>query len=1682
MSIFSRLFGKKSNLTVDSDIKKQDGRGRNIAFVDTEVGLKDHKIHDIGALRHDGATFHQASQTALNKFLQEGKVDYICGHNLIHHDAHYLHLNAILIDTLYLSPLLFPKRPYHHLVKDDKLMSEQMNNPVNDCEKAKELLMDEIAAWHQLSEKKRRIFTLLLQHEEEFCGFLMYVGAFETDDADIGVSELILSEYKHHICAHADISALAAQSPCGLAYALALIGTDDYRSATPGWVLHHYPEVEHIIFMLRHTHCAKGCEYCDRMLDIHHNLKQLFGYDSFRTYDGEPLQEQATQAAVDGKSLLAIFPTGGGKSLTFQLPALMDGRTAHGLTVVISPLQSLMKDQVDNLADRGFTDAVTINGLLDPISRSQAIEQVRSGDASLLYIAPEMLRSKTIERILMARHVVRFVIDEAHCFSSWGQDFRVDYLYIGKFIKEYQERKFGKDAMTRHHGHSLIPVSCFTATAKQKVVQDICDYFKQWLGSDLQLFASSATRTNLHYSVIHVDSDSSKYNLLRSLLEQAACPTIIYVSRTKRTQELAQKLTRDGIPALPYNGKMDADEKIHNQDAFMSDKVGVIVATSAFGMGVDKSDVGLVVHYDISDSLENYIQEAGRAGRDPHLSAKCYVLYSDEDLDKHFILLNQTKLSISEIQQVWKAVKDFTKLRPNVSCSALEIARQAGWDDSVSDIETRVRTALSALEQSGYIERGNNVPHVYATGITVKNMDEARLRLAESPLFSEEEMQNAIRIIKSLITQKYIAKAQDSEAESRIDYLADILGLSKRDVISSVDRMRQEGILANTRDISAYLQDVSDKQRKPQQMLEKFAKLERYILEHIPDESLHITYKQLNNNAVNDGISTSTEKQIRTLLYFLVVKGYAHKKEDGARSLIVTREKDLETMIKRFERRVEVCRFIIERLYSLAEENKKTVESIRSTSEEKGEARESALGKASGATEKFKGKPLQFSVVELLNDLKSSKQSLFSNFSSLQLEDVEEALLYLSKIGAMKLEGGFLVLYNAMAIRRIKESRLRYKQEDYRMLNEFYKQKIQQIHIVGEYANLMVSDYNAALQYVQDYFQMDYQRFITKYFKGKREAEIERNVTPSKYKQLFGTLSKRQKEIIDDHESHCIVVAAGPGSGKTRVLVHKLASLLLLEDVKHEQLLMLTFSRAAATEFKQRLMQLIGNAAHFVEIKTFHSYCFDLMGRVGNLSEAGDVVKQAAEMINNGEVEPNRISKTVLVIDEAQDMGKDDYALVNALMKANEEMRVIAVGDDDQNIYEFRGSNSQYLYELTRTEHSRFIEMTENYRSLRHIVDAANDFARNIRQRMKSDPIISMSQEDGEVRIVRHPYQIQEKRVYMYQPILEEVMRLLGNNASKGLNESSDKKSETISILTQTNEEAVIMLALLHSHGIKAKLVQSMDGLRFWNLAEIRYFLKKIDQGVKEAKSPIISDEIWDAAKQQTFQKYANSQALPYLHRSLQIFEQTNRAKYYSDLREFMFESSVEDFCEISKSDIVVSTIHKAKGHEFDHVLMLVTHPEHPTDEKLRQYYVGITRAKHTLAIHTNSNLFDTLHSALHLHDAQGYNEPNEIVLQLSHRDINLGFSKPHKKAILSLRSGMPLSYHDHYFYIPSTSIDIAQLSIKMTEILAKWESKGYKVTAARIRFIVAWKPKEAPRDEKESAIVLADLVMKRSR
>lgn len=1593
-------------------------KGKDIVFIDAEVGATDHKVHDIGALYADGRALHSSQLTLLKDFVRDA--EYLCGHNIVHHDVVYLAeavpMGCKLIDTLYLSPLLFPRKPYHKLVKDEKLQTDELNNPLNDCKKALDLFYDEISAYFDLEEDDRQVLGKLLGREKEFVAFFDYVG-FVDDGRP--VADVVREHFRGRICDHADLESLAGKYPCELAYALALVRAADSRSITPPWVLHHFPMVEEVVRVLCHSVCQEGCPYCADKLDVHRGLKRFFGYDEFRTYDGECLQEMAVKSAVAGRSLLAIFPTGGGKSLTFQLPALMEGETVHGLTVVISPLQSLMKDQVDNLAERGITSAVTINGLLDPVSRADAVNRVADGSATLLYISPEMLRSRTIEHLLSKRYVARFVVDEAHCFSAWGQDFRVDYLYIGEFIHKFQHRQ-GVDRQ--------IPVSCFTATAKQKVISDIRDYFRRTLGLELEIFASSASRQNLRYSVIKVDSEEDKYSHLRSLIASASGPSIVYVSRTKKTKDLAMKLSRDGFKALPFNGKMDANEKVANQNAFMNGDVQTIVATSAFGMGVDKKDVELVVHYDISDSLENYVQEAGRAGRDPQMQARCYVLFGDQDLDKHFVLLNQTKLSMSEIQQVWRSIKRLTGSHKQTCCSALEIARQAGWDENVQDVETRVRTAISALEQAGYVERGNNVPHVFATGIRVKNMDEAHQRIDHSPYFDEQGRIDAVRIIKSLISSKNTSANGDGDAESRVDYLSDMLGIAKEQVISTVEKMRQEGILADSRDISVRM-SVEDTLKKSQLVLERYSKLELFLIHSIPLEGVQLTMKQLNDQAVQAGIHQSSEKHLRTLMNFLSIKGYL-KKMQVSECLELRPQHNQEVLGARFQARLDLSRYILERIFAMAEARK-------------------AQGQANGL--------LMFSEVEMLRNYQMGYSGdLFGERSKVMLEDVEEALLYLSKIGALRLEGGFLVLYNAMEIHRVKDMRMSYKQDDYRLLNEFYKQKIQQIHIVGEYANLMVKDYDAALGFVQDYFHLDHKQFVGKYFKGERARHLEKNITPAKYDQLFGKLSARQREIISDKDSQYIVVAAGPGSGKTKVLVHKMASLLMLEEVKHEQLLMLTFSRAAATEFKKRLIGLIGNAAHFVEIKTFHAYCFDLLGRVGNLDDAKDVVQRAAEMINQGEVEPNRISKTVLLIDEAQDMDQHEFALVQALMKVNEDMRVVAVGDDDQNVFQFRGADSRYMQELVTIYKAKFYELTDNYRSCASVVNLANVFASRISNRMKLNPITAVSPVEGVVEVVEHSSKNMEI------PLVAHVKRVLCGG--------------TASVLTSTNAEARCIAALLNRNGIKSRLIQSMDGFRFIDLAEVRYFLRKIEQDIA---SPVISDSVWEKAKCLLVDRYSGSECLDSVNVALDDFERVNKTKYLSDLRDFFFESSIEDFGPQGSDCVVVSTIHKAKGLEFGSVFLYVSDKKPLDDDVRRQLYVGLTRAKNGLYIHCSDGRFSNMGVANYTKDHQQYPIPQEVSIGLTHKDVFLNYFKDRKHAILALRSGEELVFRKDILYSQSGAA-LAKLSQHGCEIIAQWGERGYAVSAAAVSYVVAWRQSDWPAEEPDVAVLLAELRLRK--
>lgn len=1600
---------------------------KKITFIDTEVSPESGKIMDFGGIKASGETMHGPGVDAFKRFISGSY--FLCGHNIIQHDLKFLQESLgygehgfladgqNIIDTLYWSALLFPQRPYHALVKDDKLSTDELNNPLNDAKKAKDLFYDEVEAFRALPRTLRFIYYSLLKEQSQFSAFFRYL---DYEAEAVSASAKIRDFFQDKFCSSADIEGMAQQHPVALAYCLALIYAQDEYSVTPRWILMKYPEADTFMHRLCGTPCNMGCSYCNEKLDAHKGLKRFFGYDTYRDFDGVPLQEQAVKAAINNKSLLAVFPTGGGKSITFQVPALMAGKNTKGLTVVISPLQSLMKDQVDNLERGSITDAVTINGLLDPIERAEAIRRVENGEAAMLYISPESLRSKTIERLLLGRKIVRFVIDEAHCFSAWGQDFRVDYLYIAEFIRSLCRRKMNLSGKNMEH---TIPVSCFTATAKPNVVEDIRAYFKDNLDLDLELYTASSARKNLSYKVINKE-ETEKYDAIRDLLECEKCPTIIYVSRTKRATELAERLSQDGYPARAYHGKMDKKEKSENQDAFIRGEANIMVATSAFGMGVDKKDVGLVIHYDISDSLENYVQEAGRAGRDESISAKCFVLFNDEDLNKHFLLLNQTKISLQEIQQVWKAIKGATRTRARMSNSALEIAREAGWDENVREMETRVRTAIAALEDAGYIRRGQNMPRVYADSIMAKNAMEAIDKIRKSNLFNQKEEEDAIRIIRKLISSRSRKQAQNEIPESRVDYISDDLGMEKRQVIHIIQTLREAKVLADAKDLVAYMDGGSSFNRAIH-TLHEFRELECLLLEEIPEGQTVLNIKELNEHAEAKEIKKASPDRIRTLMNFWVIKGLMKREisKYSKNHVKVTLQEKKEAITGKLEKRWDVAGFILKHLDESNAKNASVIE---------------------------------FSVLGLMENFIFEMQLLQKKTTA---NEVEDALFYLSRIGALKLEGGFLVTYNAISIERLKtDNKLRYKIEDYRNLKRYYEQKTQMIHIVGEYAKKMMEDYQSALRFVEDYFQLEYSSFLRKYFRGTRDEEIQRNITPEKFRQLFGELSPAQLSIINDNQSQYIVVAAGPGSGKTRILVHKLASLLLMEDIKHEQLLMLTFSRAAATEFKKRLLKLIGNAAHYVEIKTFHSYCFDLLGRVGSIEKAADIIKEAAMSIENGVAEPSRVTRSVLVIDEAQDMDEHEYRLIQALMDKNDDMRLIAVGDDDQNIYAFRGSDSKYMQSLLGRENAKCYELIENYRSKANLVTFTNIFVDLLRVRLKKTPIMPVQADNGSIKVI-------------YYRSSRLIVPVVGKMLEEGIHGST-------CVLTKTNHEALQVAGRLQRNGIRARLIQSNERYELCNLMEIRYF---VDCLHLTEESYIISNEKWEEAKCTLTARFAKSKNLPVCEQLIRDFEETNsKYKYKSDLIQFLRESSEEDFYNKSQGTISVATIHKAKGWEFDHVVILLSDFFLRTEEEKRLLYVGMTRARKSLTVHYNGEymgvqrdirygLVDNLQYETNNYP---YEDSDIIILQLGYKDVYLSYFTKTQRSVAALISGGELKV-DEEGCLDESGSRVLRFSMRFKEVIKAQRRKGYLLEKARVNHILYWQQGDEDMEKGHSKEIL---------
>src|SRR6266403_3700587 len=360
-------------------------------------------------------------------------------------------------------------------------------------------------------------------------------------------------------------------------------------------------------------------------MDSQGALKKYFGYDAFR-----PLQQEIIDDALSDRDVFALLPTGGGKSLCFQLPALL----RDGVTIVVSPLIALMKDQVDALRTSGIA-ATFLNSTL---AGSESRERLRGLDRNqfrLLYVAPERLMMENFLERALNWNIGQIAIDEAHCISDWGHDFRPEYRELKKLRTHFPD----------------VPIMALTATATERVRDDI---IKQLKLRHPRCYVASFNRPNLTYRVL---AKSSAYQQVLDFIRARPNESgIVYCASRKSSDALAEKLTRDGIKALPYHAGMESKERTRNQEAFLRDDARVITATIAFGMGINKPNVRFIIHYDLPKNIEGYYQETGRAGRDG-LPSECILLFSASDVAKqlHFIeekSENEARIARAQLRQM----------------------------------------------------------------------------------------------------------------------------------------------------------------------------------------------------------------------------------------------------------------------------------------------------------------------------------------------------------------------------------------------------------------------------------------------------------------------------------------------------------------------------------------------------------------------------------------------------------------------------------------------------------------------------------------------------------------------------------------------------------------------------------------------------------------------------------------------------------------------------------------------------------------------------------------------------------------------------------------------------------------------------------------------------------------------
>ncbi len=1566
-----------------------------------------------GKLRHIGAILNgrvferkeTAGSSATLKQLDEiaRDADFVLGHNLLGHDFPVLQssfpwlqfLNKPVIDTLYLSPIAFPQNPYHRLVKDYKLVRATINNPVEDAKLAASVFNDQWDSFQNLFAKAPELiqFYRYCFHDSIFNGFsgkglsaVFSLLSFDAIDDPAKALGCFINQTSGKVCTNGVNQTIPAlldddtKRPAA-AFCLAWLQVAGGNSVLPPWVRYRFPEIPTIIKALREIPCGDdACAYCSENHDPERQLTKLFGYPSFRetpqTKEGESLQRAIVLGCMGDQPTMGILPTGGGKSLCYQLPALVRYWRRGTLTVVISPLQALMKDQVDNLIKKtGTLFAEAVSGLQTPPERGEVFERIRLGDTAILYISPEQLRSIGVRNVLKQREIGSWVFDEAHCLSKWGHDFRPDYLYAARFIREF----------AKEQDQPVPPVGCFTATAKTSVIDEIGTHFREELGQELQLYEGGVERQNLSFEVIPLSTAEKlerTHEIIQEHLDSNDDPggIIVYAATRNATEEIREFLHHQGMIAEAFHAGIDAKDKREIIEAFIAGHIPIICATNAFGMGIDKENIRLVLHFNMPGSLENYIQEAGRAGRDLK-PARCILLYDEEDAKLQFSMGSLSEVRRKEISRTLRALRRKKRNEyGEIVVTTDELLRDEDWADMKNlkpeFRDTKIRASIAWLERAGFLQRNHNFTEVFQGKPLVDSLEAAAIvmdrlnitvqtknlwlsilqRIINSP---EDRGIRADELAEALFPEKEMLQAIEQQTGQTAAQI----------VISSLHDMSDAGLIDQGLMLSATFRPKGKNNalKTFQTACEIENKLISLLQVEDPDAEngdwVELDIRRLNQKLTNEGFQTSPDV-LRPLIKGISYDGKGFAASTGSFEIChvdrnryqVRLRRSWENIRKTIFLRQNVAHAILRKLIEMAKK-----QAAETNSEITGDVQ------------------LVFTSDELSAAIKSDLT--LSVEVKKVLPAIERALMFLHEQHVVELQGGLAVLRQAMTLRLAKTAKGRYYNKgDYQPLAVHYREKRLQVHVMMRYATLALEKIARALTLVLDYFALGRVKFINKYFEGDKDL-LDKATTAESFRMIVDNLRNPfQIGAVGRPVEDSMLILAGPGSGKTTVIVHRCAYLLEVEQIPARQILVLCFNHSSAMVLKKRLRALVGKVANAVTVATYHGVAMRLAGiSIRDMAaeyskdniEFDRIIKDAVKLLNGEKdipgVEPDEHRDRLLagyshiLVDEYQDIDEDQYDLVSAIAgrsldEEDSRLAIMAVGDDDQNIYTFRGANIRFIRQFQNDYSKEVVYLVENYRSSKHIISASNALIRANRDRMKGDHPISINRErqynqpggrwerldpvsQGRVQIVSVNNPLHQAAYIKYEI---DRMRALDPTI----------KWSDLAILSRTKAPLANVRSILESCGYPIRTTLE-KGLPFHRVREIHVVLEWL---IAKEKENSRASELIKALKDFRLNRIQNIwwQLVDMFFENYQD-ETSDSVLPVSRAVDRFYEFTAEQRREkVLGQGIFLSTIHSSKGMEFPHVFILDgdwgrQKSRVEWEEERRVMYVGMTRAEETL-------------------------------------------------------------------------------------------------------------------------------------